>query len=385
MAKTSSVLFSVLLFSSLLIIGALSLDHTSSSTNIGQTKPILVFLGGLLPLVIYHISLSFQKGHLTQDKVDSVYFFGFLVTLATLGSSAFILSTKGVTAINTVGVQFALGLLVTGYGLWARITLQSKISTDANLDATLNSYIDKVGILNDEFQNTINLFKKLSSDAAKDVKDAGTLVMNTIAEGIEAPASKISTHLKSFSKQIEKFDSISFEHANKALQDFSSSLQSASSETPKLSQQMSVLSQGLGVVNQNYSLLSESIQKEIQGLSTLTSVLTVVSKSGVDVTRTLNEFGATIDAVAKINTSDISNITESIKGFFVAIEDSRLKIEKLQITIAQSQNNVVSTFESTKDSLGNQAEELNSATIELSKAMSGLASSLSHAANKLTA
>lgn len=384
MQKPSSFLFSFLLIISLIGILILSTIEHPNSEQFSQSNPILVFLAGLVPLIIYHLSLKFRKGYLSQHNVDSVYFFGFLVTLATLGSSAYILSTKGADAINVVGTQFALGLLVTGYGLWARITLQSKIGSESNIEESLNNYIDKVSILNDEFNKTIYLFNSLSSEAAKNVKEAGTLAMNTIASDIEAPSAKISMHLNSFLEQIKNLDNLNLDATRKNFTDLNDALAKASTETPKFSQNLIVLNKELNSVYDGFSQLNQTIQKEGQNMLYFSESITKVTSTAVNANSALDEFSKSIPVISKINKIDLENITNTISSFLNVLDDSKIKVEKFQSAVSQNQNDLASTFVNTKDALSKQAKELNIASYELGNAMNQLAGTLSQVANKLT-
>ena len=383
MTKSSDFIFSFLLMTSLLGIFLLGSDVYSNSQNLNQYSAILVFLAGLVPLIIYHLSLIFHKGLLTQHSIDSVYFFGFLVTLATLGSSAYILSVKGSEAINIIGTQFALGLLVTGYGLWARITLQNKIVSESNFEGSLNNYIDKVSILNEEFNKTINLFNNLSSDAAKNVKDAGITAMNTIANDIEFPTNKIKIHLTSFSEQIENLDKLNLDVIRKHFSDFTAAIANSAIETPKFNQNLKNLSMELNSVYDDFSQLTSAVQKESQSILFLSEAMTKLSETAGHTNSALHEFSNSVPVLSKINKIDLEKITDTVGSFLHALEDSKLKIEKFQSSVLQNRNDLVSTFADTKDSLGNQAKELNVASNELGNAMNQLAGTLSQVANKL--
>jgi hypothetical protein len=384
MLKPSNYLFSFLLAISLLGIFLLSNNIRLDSQELNQFSSISVFFAGFVPLITYHLLLSFHKGFLTQHNIDSVYFFGFLVTLATLGSSAYILSAKGSEAINIVGTQFALGLLVTGYGLFARILLQNKIGLEHNIEDSLDNYIDKVSVLNDEFNKTIHLFNSLSSEAAKNVKDAGILAMNTIANDIEAPSNKIKIHLTAFLGQIQNLDKLNLDATRKNFSDFTDLLANAATETPKLNQNLQNLAKEVNSVYDAFSQLHLATQREGQNIIFLSEAMTKLTATAGNTNTVLTEFANSVPILTKINKIDLEKITDTVSSFFNALEDSKLKIEKFQSSISQNQNHLVSTFAETKESLSNQAKDLNIASNQLGNAMNELAGTLSQVANKLT-
>lgn len=111
-------------------------------------SPWMSLVAGCGPLVYYHLiylTPRARKG-LTQTAIDSVYYFGFLVTIAALGISAVtIASSGGATDINTVVFQFGVGLFATGYAVIARMHLSS-VSTMLEVtspEAILDRYIKR--------------------------------------------------------------------------------------------------------------------------------------------------------------------------------------------------------------------------------------------------
>ena len=114
-----------------------------------------IFLSGLIPICVYHYLLFQQrftkegKTHLTDAEVDSVYYFGFVITLFTLIAAVFTLglATNGEIQPQTIGVQFGLGLLVTGYALIARLHLQVTNESDLEPEDAYANYVDRVNSL----------------------------------------------------------------------------------------------------------------------------------------------------------------------------------------------------------------------------------------------
>jgi hypothetical protein len=113
----------------------LSLAGVLSTAIFGQTHARWIGLGaGLLPLVIYHFILL-KKKTVSATEVDSIYYFGFLVTVVTLVATALSIGLEeGRLNVSTVLVQFALGLVATGYALFSRLHLLTKLNSQAETD-----------------------------------------------------------------------------------------------------------------------------------------------------------------------------------------------------------------------------------------------------------
>lgn len=81
------------------------------------------FFIGIASLVKYHLNLKNEK-NLTPDQIDSVYFFGFLMTVITLLLASFAVGMNAKEIdLTSVLVQFGLGMTATAYGLFARLHL----------------------------------------------------------------------------------------------------------------------------------------------------------------------------------------------------------------------------------------------------------------------
>lgn len=89
-----------------------------------------------LPLAWYHLGYlrPMAKSGLSQAAIDSVYYFGFLVTLGALATSAISLAGQETLGLKGVGIQFGLGLLATGYAIVARIDLTSLVAQTDVID-----------------------------------------------------------------------------------------------------------------------------------------------------------------------------------------------------------------------------------------------------------
>src|SRR6185369_2077168 len=114
-------------FSTLFICASTSFGLLVAATYL-QLPPWAGMLGGGLPLAYYHLGYLLPRARkgLSHAAIDSVYYFGFLVTIAALGVSAVSLAvTGGKAPLNNIAFQFGLGLLATGYAVLARMHLTS--------------------------------------------------------------------------------------------------------------------------------------------------------------------------------------------------------------------------------------------------------------------
>lgn len=114
-----------------------------------------ISLSGFIPIIFYHYSLHRQRSskqgkiHLTDAEIDSVYYFGFVITLLTLIAAVFTLGLASSNEIEpqTIGIQFGLGLFVTGYALIGRLHLQVTNESDLEPEDAYATYVDRVNSL----------------------------------------------------------------------------------------------------------------------------------------------------------------------------------------------------------------------------------------------
>lgn len=148
-------------------------------SHIMLKSPWMSLVAGGGPLVYYHLlylTPRARKG-LTQTAIDSVYYFGFLVTVAALGISAVtIASSGGATDINSVVFQFGVGLFATGYAVIARMHLSS-VSTmgdAASPEAILDRYIKRSMEMVDNVEAAVTRtaeFSKIVTSMTTEVAD----------------------------------------------------------------------------------------------------------------------------------------------------------------------------------------------------------------------
>lgn len=170
---------------------------------------LLGLVAGLLPLAKYHWNL-FKQGNLDPDQIDSVYYFGFLITVTTLVAATVSLGqVKGQLPLSAILVQFGLGLVATAYGLFARLHLLANAGgrTEGEMASSTErlaksveqaaAQFDKAGFevaafvmrtnermqsIEGTFRETENRFKSLIDLSAKEYKEKLRIAGDSFAE-----------------------------------------------------------------------------------------------------------------------------------------------------------------------------------------------------------
>jgi hypothetical protein len=121
-------------FFPLFIVSLIGVLATSSAQHAAGLLQYSGLAAGITPLAIYHAILQ-KKRLLSPTEVDSIYYFGFLVTILTLVSTAISIGvSEGAIELRWVLLQFGLGLVATGYALFARLQLLAQSTTTAETD-----------------------------------------------------------------------------------------------------------------------------------------------------------------------------------------------------------------------------------------------------------
>ena len=138
------------------VLGSSFIDHEENSQY-----QFIGLIAGVLPLLGYYFALA-KKKLLSQSEIDSVYYFGFLVTVITLVSTAIAIgiATK-LPKLNWILLQFGLGLIATGIALFARLMLMTKSTSEVELDVVESSKLLVAAVTNVsvEFDNASYLVK----------------------------------------------------------------------------------------------------------------------------------------------------------------------------------------------------------------------------------
>ena len=177
---------------------AVAVAGISSLTALSM-PPWLVFVSGMLPLVLYHVRLhaaSATPAGLQQSTVDTVYYFGFIVTLATLAASVVLIAIyperlrTDPTAIQRVGLSFGLGLVATGYSLFARIHLMMRSSPIED-----ESLADQLSRVEQEVSRTVQFVRR----TALDFESLSTTVTDNTRLRTEEVLQRLSSSLETAS------------------------------------------------------------------------------------------------------------------------------------------------------------------------------------------
>ena len=134
------------------------------------------------PLFAYHwfVLANRPRGSLSQSEIDSVYYFGFLVTIASLAAGVFFFQKPGASGSADVGTllrQFAVGIAATAYAVFARMHLASR-----NAETMLD---DPQSFLNAQVLQVQDILHQMT---------AASVAAQTLTSGLETARDQLVNH-----------------------------------------------------------------------------------------------------------------------------------------------------------------------------------------------
>ena len=319
-----------------------------------------IFFSGIIPLVVYHYYLNNQKDSsserisLTDAEVDSIYYFGFVITLITLIAAVFTVGLSENKSIDpfTIGLQFGLGLLATGYALIARLQLQKKNEAMIDVEAAYANYLDRVNGLLGRVDKAYN-----------DLDELMIRIVDKLRKTLEVEASENTSRLtrqveQSFSPLLEACKLLALQigngglgteieamraivaNSNKTIKTFDSRLQILSDQVSSSSSPLFELGKALvecqrggeclSLILNNLSIDPNLSQNFSNSVNAIGKSLLIVSSS---VSKLENEFGdnsvKATQAFTKFNEDLLSStniLTQSMIHLATAIAQSSMTL-----------------------------------------------------------
>lgn len=272
-----------------------------------------IFLSGVIPLGFYHYSLHRQrisaegKIRLSDAEIDSIYYFGFVITLLTLIAAVFTLGVSGGPDPQTIGIQFGLGLFATGYALIGRLYLQVTNESDLESEDAYAKYVDRVN----------NLLGRVDL-AYADLDDLLKRLVERLRTTLESEASENSLRVTrqvedSFAPLLSACQQLAMQIGEQGLRNEIESMRTVVTATNRtfktFDTRLQTLSEQAELSSEPIVKLGEALMACERGSSALATVLTGL-KVDPNLTNSIND--------------SVDTINSAFKSFAVAVQ----KVEK---------------------------------------------------------
>jgi len=327
-----------------------------------------IFLSGIIPILLYHYFLKRQQSnefgdvHLTDSEVDSIYYFGFVVTLLTLISSIITLGISNDNNIDlqTIGIQFGLGLFVTAYALIARLHLQ--VSNDANIepeDAYAN-YVDRVngllGRVDVVYADLDELLKRLVDRLRTTLETESAENANRISRQIEEAFTPILDACQKLGERI----------GDQGLSHEIESMRSVLASTNKTFKQLET----------RLETLSQEADKSIEPISNLGIALLACENGGKSLSKVLTEL--------KFDPNITKSLSESVENISLTFKLFSTAIQKIETELGKGSSKTIGSFEQFNSGLLDSTNYLSKSMGLLAEAMANSSITLTNSLKEAT-
>ena len=289
------IFFSILAFVLLIFLYLMPEGPLKMTLAIGTPLVIMIAYGAIV--------LNKGRNVAPYDVLgDSIYYLGFLITLFALVLA--LLAAGGTTdqAFNKVLPQFAIALISTVVGLFARVVVAQFSSNDEDLlEVSEKSLVDSATAFRAELDISLETYKNFTTRVEKEVQE---IVQNSTIQ--------LTTF---FEKNSEEFS----EKSIKVLDALALSSETLNKKTQQIETSLDLLNKGISDFNNNLG----SADKEILSLKNTFSELSnnFVNNNMLEdlknFPKAINEYTENIESIKKLLLQDselISNMKDDIQN-----------------------------------------------------------------------
>lgn len=347
-----------------------------------QLPPWAATAGSVMPLLYYHLLFLRPKASagLPQAAIDSVYYFGFLITVFALGISAVSIAVGNAAKhVEIVVYQFGTGLFATGYAVIARIHLASlggvqeeagSISemdrcvkhsmemltniemASARLEEFWNAMADRTAKVNDTARQTVeNAFLEVAGSFQDEMKSSlastrenlmqirGLVADMSFTHEREALNRSIKATIEACSQLNSAFSILTAKaiEGSQSTQDSIASVNALAAGLDRFSARierlggangaLAVASHGMLKVSESAAASNAAIRKSVDGLSEISATIAGTEHVFIQMQR--------ISQAASDQLASLANASDRIGKALTTIESSTVATESLQSCIAR--------------------------------------------------
>ena len=294
-------------------IGSIVLVRSIDTLIIQMTVPALVVL--LYAVFVY----SKGKNIINQDQLgDSVYYLGFILTLAALIFALYDMSSEDSTEKDIIP-KFAIALTTTVVGIFVRVFMSQFTPAQQDVNEMSESMLSDTALsLKTQLDATTETFKGFVDELSR--KTSETLEKNSI---------ELSTFLKENSEEFSQSSKNIIQNINNASDTLVKKSNSLEKTLENLNNTTENFSNSLSSLN---SALSQS--NPAQEISNLQNVISSMSSS---MQSYANDFSKIKDLVS----TDLKEIAKNKKEIFKTINDSQAALQKMYNNMANMSDLIV--------------------------------------------
>ncbi|MDW3688453.1 hypothetical protein RA280_43380 [Cupriavidus sp. CV2] len=347
---------------------------TGLSIFVKMPMPVAIVLE-LAPLGYYFYELwkrARQEG-LSQTAIDSIYYFGFIITIFSLSASVFRVWLFGFgTDIGALVGHFAVGLLATGMALMFRmvLTAQTEALNAKDLGETVEDYIRRVDVLVAKVEASAANFEGLAASLQERTEKVVSDAHLAFSQGLSESAKIFQAEVSGVAEQ-----------ASSAVGVFSSTIQKLSESTnvAQLERNISQLTVGLRNFAEEMTQYGRSVTQDAQTANRVAleaSTKAHIEKLGVLYSKNTELIATGLAQVKQLDfTAESASVKGELQGLSRTITNFSKKFVELEQRLADTV--VEQSTAAAKSTVEGFAGDFTRITAELEVAMFERASDMS--------
>ena len=287
------------------------------------TSSNLLFMQMAIPalVVLFYSVFIFNKGKnvLNQDQLgDSVYYLGFILTLAALILALYDMSENPTAEV--IIPKFAIALSTTVVGIFIRVFMSQFTPSQEDINEMSERMLSDTAL-------SLKTQLDVSTDTFKGFVDE---LSRKTSEALEKNSIELSTFLKENSEEFAK-------SSKKVIQNINSASDTLIDKSNSLDKALEGLNSTTESFNQNLNALNSALTQSnpAKEISNLQDVINSMSDS-------MQSYASDFSKIRELVSTDLKEISANKKEIFKAIEDSQEALQKMYNNMASMSDLLVS-------------------------------------------
>lgn len=325
----------------------------------------------MVPLVAYHLRLRYGPlNGVNTAESDSVYYLGFLITVAELAATAVAIAKNPDGEMTGVLQRFGVGLAATAYAVFARMHLQQLDTAEQGF----NAIEDAKGYLarSQELVNGVDTAIARMIEVAAAAERARGALQKSGGEAVESFKREVEAGAKSSEESLKRLSDLIGEMARdegvgawnrairrqtNALVGLTSGLEALTGKVGDTGRSLNALGESTGGCSSEADRLKERLGAMLQEQAALSGVAADV-RDATEAARSAAEAAAAAAAAIRGMAAGFTDHREAIANATTTAQDMSGKFVALSATVTDADRRLAAATESTSSlaTLGSQVQ-----------------------------
>jgi len=374
-------------------LGSFAFLVTASYLHLSPWKSLAL---GIAPLIAYHWILARRaREGLTPAAVDSVYYFGFLVTIAALGLSAARLAGGEDGDVSKIIAQFGIGLIATGYAVLARMHLNSlaRVTDDEDadvlIDRSMKRAVELVSVLEDAVVRTSDFSKVVATQTTQVTESAHRAIQASLSDTARVFAKEINSTLALTRDGLFEIHGLVADSSFAALRvDLVRSLREVLDTSTRLNKALGDYANRIDSMRRSADAAASRLGNLEDGIQRLTHGIEHLSGPDGAISRAAVPIGAAAEALAR-SSAALAGGLDRLPEFVEAVTDAGPTFQQIKTNAERMHDQlellsaVIARFEEALASIATTSNKADEVSQQIQAGVTGIGASLDSARRAL--